>query len=241
MGIASLTTLTSRAAGVCATVFRGSPGCGCNRLPSETRNGILCLETIWFDEVESPSTRHLLELLERLSRVPFVYRDVSTYEEFDFHLGRWVGRNTYKKDYVLGDYGILYLGFHGSPGEISLRDDLTHRGDDDEVDLEGIGDCLLNDAAYDCRGAVVHFGACSVLRSHARVEEFKERIGAACVSGYTRMVDSTLSWAFELMYLDQLSAKNADNPDTLRTLSRRLCDKPEYAGLAEHLGFRMIV
>ena len=80
-----------------------------------------------------------------------------------------------------------------------------------------------------------------MLRSHARVARFKEKIGAACVSGYTRTVDANLSWAFELMYLDQLSTKNAFNPATLRTLSERLHDKPYYAGLAEHLGFKMIV
>lgn len=210
-------------------------------MASRGRNGILCLETIWFDEVESPSTRHLLELLERLSGIPFVYRDVSTFEEFDFHLGRWVGRNTYKKDYVLGEYGILYLGFHGSPGEVSLRDDLSHNGDDDEVDLDEIANSLLRDAVYDCRGSVIHFAACSVLRSHARVARFKEQVDAACVSGYTRAVDANLSWAFELMYLNQLSLKNAHNPDTLRTLSRTLQNKPEYAGLTDHLGFRMIV
>lgn len=215
--------------------------CGNSRLATSTPNGIFCLETIWFDELESPSTRHLLELLQRLSGVPFVYRNVSTFEEFDFHLGRWVGRNTYKKDYVLGEYGILYLGFHGSPGEISLRDDLSHRGDDDEVVLDQIADSLLRDPRYSCRGSVVHFGACSVLRAYRKVRAFKDRIGAACVSGYTKSVYSSPSWAFELMYLDQLSAKNADNPNTLRTLSRQLSEKPQYAGLAEHLGFTMIV
>lgn len=210
-------------------------------MATSTRNGILCLETIWFDEVESPSTRHLLELLQRLSGIRFVYRDVSTFEEFDFHLGRWVGRNTFKKDYVLGDYGILYLGFHGSPGEISLRDDLSHPGDEDEVVLDRIADSLLEDASYNCRGSVVHFGACSVLRAPRRVRAFKERIGAACVSGYTKNVDSNPSWAFELMYLDLLTAKNAHNPNTLRTLARQLSEKPQYAGLIEHLGFTMIV
>jgi len=39
---------------------------------------------------------------------------------------------------------LVLVGFHGSPGEISLRDDLTHKGDEDEVDLDGIADLLLN-------------------------------------------------------------------------------------------------
>lgn len=210
-------------------------------MSSNERNGILCLETIWFDELRNPSTRYLLELLDRLSGIPFVYRDISTYQEFDFHLGRWVGRNTYKKDYALGDYGILYLGFHGSSGQIFLREDLTEKRSGGDLDLDKVADSLLNEATYDCRGTVIHFAACSVLRAHARVERFRKKVGAAGVSGYTRSVDSTLSWAFELMYLDELSRRNAQNPETLRTLCRRLHNKPEYAGLAEHLGFRMIV
>ena len=213
-------------------------------MSSEERNGILCLETVWFDELRSPSTRYVLELLDRLAGVPFVYRDISTREEFKFHLGRWVGRNTFKKDYALGNYNILYLGFHGGPGAISLRSDLTEKKaqrETDDVRLDDIANMLLDDAEFNCSGSIIHFASCSVLRAPAQVEEFRKKVGAACVSGYTKMVDSTLSWAFELMYLDELSRKNADNPNTLRTLRKRLNEKPEYAGLAEHLGFKMIV
>lgn len=204
------------------------------------RTGVLCLETIWFDEVDNPSTRHLLELLKSLSGTQYVYRDISTIEELKFHLGRWVGRNTYKKHYVLGDYGILYLGFHGSPGEISLRDDLIQKTDDDEVDLDKIADCLLEEAKYDCSGCVIHFASCSVLRAHARVRQFKDKVGAAGVSGYTRSVDSILSWSFELMYLDLLSRRSTWNSGTLGTLSKRITEKPESRGLAEHLGFQIV-
>ena len=212
-------------------------------MSSKERNGILCLETVWFDELHNPSTRYLLELLDRLAGIPFVYRDISTYEESDFHLGRWVGRNTFKKDYALGNYSILYLGFHGGPGAISLRYDLADRRprNDIDLDLDEIAVSLLRDAEFDCSGAVIHFGSCSVLRAPARVEDFREKVGAACVSGYTKIVNSTLSWAFELMYLDELSRKNADNPNTLRTLRKRLREKSECAGLAKHLGFNMIV
>ena len=204
------------------------------------RNGILCLETIWFDEVDNASTRHLLELLKSFPGIPYVYRNISTAEEFEFHLGRWVGRKTFKKDYVLGEYGILYLGFHGIPGGISVRGDLVRPADDDNLDLDKIADHLLEDAKYNCSGCVIHFASCSVLRSHARVREFKDRVGAAGVSGYTRMVDSILSWSFELMYLDLLSAKSTWSPGTLETLSKRIMEKPESSGLAEHLGFKIM-
>ena len=214
-------------------------------MPKGPKNphGVFCLETIWFNERSNPSTRSLLELLERVQGVPFVYRDISTWDELDFCLGRWVGRSTYKKDYQLGDLGILYLGFHGSPGEISLRDDLSHSRDEDEVDIQRIGESLA-DGKYDCSGSVIHFASCSVLRAPARTKELKEKVGAACVSGYTRSVELTASWAFELMYLALLSdllAKKNVNAGTLGTLEKKIIrKKPEYKCLASSLGFTMI-
>ena len=207
-------------------------------------HGIFCLETIWFDERAPPSVRSLLELLERLSNIPFVHRDISTWEELDFCLGRWVGRDMYKKDYWLGDLGILYLGFHGSPGKISLRTDSPQRIADDEVDLDEIAKSLTHcKSKYNVRGCVIHFASCSVLRAEKQVEDFKNRVGAACVSGYSKQVDSTTSWAFELMFLELLSRllseKNV-NVGTLQTLDERIQNKPEYAGLSKALGFKMI-
>ena len=205
------------------------------------RNGILCLETIWFDEVDNPSTRHLLELLKSYSGSQYVYHDVSTAEEFEFHLGRWVGRKTSEEDYVLGEYGILYLGFHGGPGGISVRSDLvSRRADDDDLDLDRIAKYLLEDAKYVCSGCVIHFASCSVLGAPARVREFKDRVGAAGVSGYTRSVESIESWSFELMYLDLLSEKVTWNSGTLGTLSKKIMKWPKSSGLAEHLGFKIV-
>ena len=216
---------------------------------SRNPHGIFCLETIWFDERSNPSTRSLLELLERLQGVPFVYRDISTWEEMDFCLGRWVGRSMFKKDYQLGDLGILYLGFHGSAGEISLRADTSHRHDEDEVRLEEIGESLTRQGdrgkdPYDCSGCVIHFASCSVLRSHAQARKFKEQVGAACVSGYTKTVYAIDSWAFELIYLaliSELLKKKNVNTGTLSTLDKNIkSKKPEYSGLAKKLGFTMI-
>ena len=219
---------------------------------AKNAHGIFCLETIWFDERFNPSTRSLLELLERLRGIerpnlnnpmPFVYRDISTWEEMDFHLGRWVGRSMDEKDYQLGELGILYLGFHGSPGEISLRGDLSHAHDEDEVGLAKIAESLTREDSYDCRGCVVHFASCSVLGAHAQIREFRKQIKAACVSGYRKSVNSVDSWAFELMYLNLLSdllARKAVNASTLGTLKKRIDSKEKYAGLADSLGFEMV-
>ncbi len=207
-------------------------------------NGIFCLETIWFDERRPPSTKSLLELLERLSGIPFVYRDISTLEELDFCLGRWCGRNVDKKDYRLADLGILYLGFHGSPGQINLRSDQRQKSGDDTVDLDELAVSLNHyQNQYDLSSSAIHFASCSVLRSHKRVQEFKENVGASCVSGYSRSVDSAPSWAFELMYLGLLSNLMSErnvNAGTLATLFRKIQKDQKYSGLAEALGFQMI-
>lgn len=208
---------------------------------SKNPHGIFCLETIWFDERSNPSTRSLLELLERLQGVPFVYRDISTWEEMDFCLGRWVGRSMFEKDYQLGELGILYLGFHGSAGEISLQDDTSHGHEEIGESLTRKGDG--GEDPYDCSGCVIHFASCSVLRSHAQARKFKEQVGAACVSGYTKTVSARDSWAFELIYLALMSEllKNKNvNTGTLSTLQKKRIESKEYSGLAEKLGFMMI-
>lgn len=81
---------------------------GRNHMPKpKNPHGIFCLETIWLNERSNPSTRSLLEVLKASNDIPFVYRDISTFQELDFCLGRWRGRSMYKKDYQLGDLGIL--------------------------------------------------------------------------------------------------------------------------------------
>ena len=211
-------------------------------------HGIFCLETIWLNEQRNPSTSSLLELLERLYGIPFAYRDISTWEELDFCLGRWVGRDMYKKDYQLDNLGILYLGFHGGPAQIWLRGDSPQRSKEKGVNLDKIAESLTNDKSrYDASYGAIHFASCSVLRAPARAKEFKEKVRASCVSGYSKFVYSEMSWAFELMYLvllsDCMASKNV-NSRTLGTLHNRLTDEknyPEYAGLANKLGFKMII
>ena len=122
-----------------------------------------------------------------------------------------------------------------------MRGDL----DEDEVDLVKIGCGLTpkDSTYYDCAGSVIHFASFSVLKSCRKANELRKQVGAACVSGYTKSVESTNSWAFELMYLallsDLLRTKNV-NASTLGLLENRIMNKPEYAGLAESLGFKMI-
>ena len=214
-------------------------------------NGIFCLETIWheqasmrvqgLDERKPPSTQSLLELLERLRGVPFVYHDVATKKELDFYLGKWCGRNTKEENYRLGGLGILYLGFHGSgsPAQICLDDDSVDAG---VVGLQELAKSF-NENQYDLSGSVIHFASCSVMESPGEVEQFKGSVGASCVTGYNKEVEYACSWAFELMYLDLLSDLMSDevNTDMLRALDKKIKKKKKYKGLAKKLGFKMIL
>lgn len=199
-------------------------------------NGIFCLETDWLDERKPASSQYLLALLERMSGIPFVYRDVATTKELDFYLGRWCGRNTKERDYQLHDLGILYLGFHGCPGQIDLYDD--------SVSLVELAKGLTHSKnQYSLSGSVIHFASCSVMDSPETVKDFKTKVGASCVTGYREEVDFASSWAFELMYLGLLSnlmSTDEVNADTLRDLDKTIEKEPEYKGLAEKLGFKMI-
>ena len=90
---------------------------------------IFCIEGNWdMDLNEKASVRPVLELLEINADVKYIYRDCSTVEELYFLLERWQ-----QKRY--SDHKILYLAFHGKPGEILI--DHKHT-----VSLEDLGDAL---------------------------------------------------------------------------------------------------
>ena len=77
--------------------------------------GIFCLEGNWFGTKDRTTIEPVLRLLEMANdlRVPYVHFDVATREELEFRLKEW-GKASFR------NYPILYLAFHGNPGEIQL-------------------------------------------------------------------------------------------------------------------------
>ncbi|MDR7278815.1 DUF6642 family protein [Catenuloplanes atrovinosus] len=182
------------------------------------RGGIFCVEGQWHrDLYERGSVIPTLELLERLRRIRFIYRDVATPEELSYFLDRWL-----LKQY--SDYRVGFFAMHGEPGRLCLTDKAA-------VELDDVAEQL----AGRCQDKRLYFGSCSVLKaSDATLLDFLDVSGAAMVCGYTREVDWVDSAAFETVLLDVLA-----NGAMVNAAEKRMGSGP-WRELAAYLGFRIV-
>jgi hypothetical protein len=167
----------------------------------------------------------VLELLEKCSypRVRYIRRDVGTFAEFEYYLGKWKQRK-YDR------YPVLYLGFHGSPGKLRVGD--RRAGG---VDLEWLEERLEGA----CNKRIIHFGSCGTLAIHGnRLRSFLRRTGALAVCGYKEEVDWMLSAAFEIILFYQLQY-NALTRSGLAAVKRRV--QAQAPRLARDLKFQMVI
>lgn len=102
--------------------------------------GIFCLETIWFDTDDSTSIRPALEMLKAsYLKTRFIHRNAVTKDEFFFHIERWI-------ELEASEYPILYLGYHGEEGNISLVDNDERYDDENRIELDQISQRLKGNA-----------------------------------------------------------------------------------------------
>ena len=186
--------------------------------------GIFCLEEpAWWGGIKNRTTvEPLLRLLEKLKdlEVPYLHHDCATREEFEFFLQKWVGGS-------FGNYPILYLGFHGDRGEITVGGQA--------VTLKEL-EALLGDRT--CEGRLIHFGACSTLAASAQtLDRFLEHTGALAICGYRRGVDFLESYAFEVLLLGRLKSMSFRRSASVRKFDDEL--QVLAPGLYKKLGFRM--
>ena len=88
-------------------------------------------------------------------------------------------------------------------------------------------------------GCIVHFGSCSSHRARDRdFEDFRKRTGFVAVSGYSRDVDWIKSFAFDLLYLDQIvwDAPKKLTADYMESVRYELRERVWYS-LGDALGF----
>ena len=188
------------------------------------RKGIFCLEGHWWGVKGTTSVEPVLRFLETLAgyRAPYRHYDVGTREELDFYLEKWRGAS-------FSDFPILYLGFHGAPGELHVGE-----GRDTSLSLEDLADRL--DGA--CRGRVVHLGSCGTVGVHGRrLNKFCTRTGALAVCGFREDVDSLTSAAFEMLVLGGLQHASFLRSTSMQKFDQEL--KRSAPGLYRQLGFRM--
>lgn len=141
----------------------------------DQKKGIFCLEGHWWGVKDQTTVEPVLTLLNSQAdyKVPYRHYDVGTPEEFDFYLKKW-------RSASFSNYPILYLGFHGEPGELYVGE-----GRNSVLSLEDLAERLEGG----CRGRVVHFGACGTVDVHGRrLKRFLTQTGARAVCGFKTQV-----------------------------------------------------
>jgi hypothetical protein len=182
---------------------------------------VFCIEGNWEEKLSRHATvKPVLELLRINADVKYIYRDCSTTAEMQYLIDKWQ-----QKGYA--EYQILYLAFHGRPGELILDSRTT-------VSLEELGDIIT----LKPRQRVVYFGACSVLRGDARpIKAFLRKSGAKAVCGYTTDADWMKSTALDLIAINELQHFSTTRHG-LEAAESSI--RENTRALSGQLGFRMV-
>ena len=187
--------------------------------------GVFCLEVAdWFGTMKKKNTvEPVLELLHHSPlEVPYIHRDVATREELDFYLKKWT-----LAEYR--NYPILFLAFHGAPGELFLAE--TKK----KFKIEE----LLKILEGKCRKKIIHFGACSVLNLQSRIlRKILSSFDALAISGYSAEVDWVTSSVFEMLFLAELQ-KNALTKSGMMAVKKRIKEITPH--ISKQLGFKMVI
>ena len=151
------------------------------------KKNIVCLESLWDDDIENRLTvAPILELLSTRNGIKSILLTSNTQEELEHNL------NLFKKK---KGYHILYLAFHGKPGKIIL--------DGSSVDME----MLAGFMGKGFSNWIVYFGSCATLNvKKDRIFNFMNSTGILMVMGYNRYVDWLASTATDLLLLDSLQS-----------------------------------
>ena len=195
-------------------------------MPRSSTKGVFCLEGDWYPDLRRPTTvGPVLDLLEKsnIPPVPSIRRDIGTVPELEYYLQKWT-QQRYAR------YPILYLGFHGSPGELHVGPRYA-----EQVTLDWLEDRLEGK----CKRRVIHFGSCGTLATHGnRLNRFLERTEAIAVCGDKGVVDWMLSTAFEIVLLSGFQQNTFTRPG-MAAVERRV--RSQAARLVRDLKFRMVI
>lgn len=185
--------------------------------------GIYCLEGEWATPKNPSSIKPILTLLHdsHEPRIPFLHRIVSTKEEMEFHLERWV---------AFKSYPILYLAFHGHPESIVIR---GLKSEEQELTLDWFEEQLW----HKCENRIIHFGSCATLATHGhRLNRFLKNTKAKAITGYKEYVDWMMSTAFEVILLTYMQ-KWSMRKNGMKAMEKSL--RKISGPLAQELGFWM--
>jgi hypothetical protein len=151
------------------------------------RKKIACVESLWDTNIEQRlSVIPIVKLTSKLHNLKFTHLTCNTKEELKHNL---------KKLKRKSGYGILYLSFHGHPGEIVV--------DGSKLKIESLASLMGTGFA----NWVVHFGTCETIDiEKARIFNFIEATGVSMVLGYRKDVYWVDATALDFLLLDWLQS-----------------------------------
>ena len=150
------------------------------------RKNVAALESLWYEDIENRvNVKPILEIISRMHENKYIHLTCSTKDEFIHNL-RLIKQKS--------DYGILYLAFHGRPGEIILADESL-------ITLEALSQLMGKRFS----NWIVHFGACGTINvEDIRLNDFFQSTEIRMISGYTNnKVDWIESAAMDLLYFQK--------------------------------------
>ena len=177
---------------------------------------IFCVEGNWSNDLkDKASIITALEFLKANADINFIRRDCSTVEQFTTLLKQSL-QKAYKK------YGIIYLAFHGRPGEL-------HIGKRKSMDFDSIAKILDGQA----KDKIIHFGSCSTLNIDGwELRRFRKETGALAISGYTKDIDFIRSSVLDILYF-----RTCQDNRNMGSIERKM--KSYNTKLMKELGFKM--
>jgi hypothetical protein len=158
--------------------------------------GIICLEGNW-NESNLSKENTVAPILQHLStnmNIKVIHKHCSTVEQLKYYFNLLSENRKYK------GYGIIYLAFHGSSGNIYLD---KHN----YISLAELMELSVNNKKTKniFEDRKVHFGCCTTLKNEKISHEFLKATGAKLITGFVKKIDFHDSAAFDLLFLGKLA------------------------------------
>ncbi|GAB4212895.1 MAG: hypothetical protein OHK0022_49320 [Roseiflexaceae bacterium] len=178
---------------------------------------IACLESLWNNDLEERwSVQPILALIANIQDCRLAHLTCNTEPEFAYNLSMLSRR---RQD------GILYLAFHGAPGEIYLADGTN-------ISLEQLAEYM--ETRFN--GWIIHFGSCSTISvDQERLDQFIKATNVHMMIGYTKDVDWIESSAMDMLIFQALQ-QYVDLHAFWRSLQKNYPDLIAKTGLNVALG-----
>ncbi len=177
---------------------------------------VFCLEGDWSNDLKKQnSIMAALLFLKQNRNIDFIHRNCGTIENLSYYLLQWQLKR-------YSNYSILYLAFHGKPGQILINKTPIH--------LDELAEML----GPNCHNRIIHFGSCQTLNTDKRhIKRFLKKTNALCVCGFGKELPFVESSVFDILLIDMFQ-EFLDVRRVEATL------KQNYSALMNRLEFKLI-